>query len=83
MGEYLHLLLAGIHPVALGLLPTREVIKITHTFTHLSILAGMSLPHPQLRDRMSHPMTDRGFSKQHVTLMTATGGGHTRRDELD
>ena len=49
------------------------------TLTHLFIPCCVSLPHPQLRARMSHSRSDRGFSKQHVTTMTVTGGGHTDR----
>lgn len=48
-----------------------------HSLTRVSILASASLPHPQLGARMSRWMADRGFSRQHVTVMTATGGGRT------
>lgn len=54
-----------------------------HSFTHLSILASVSLSHPQLRARMSRSIADKRVSKQHVTMMTGSGGGHKNRKALN
>lgn len=63
---------------------SRQYSDQNHTFTHLSILASMSSPHPRLRARVSYSIGWQRVSKQHVTMMmTAPGGGRqTQRDNL-
>lgn len=72
MNQYLHLLLVGIHPGALGSLPLPQFQSSLHF-------------HQRFPAWSTAKCQNEPFScwqrvlKQHVTMMTATGGGHRER----
>lgn len=82
MSTYLHLPMAGIHPVALGLLPLPSV-KWSKPHLHSSLHPGQHIPASSTGKSQNEPFDGRQWvSKQHVTRRRAhreiSSARHTR-----